>query len=60
MNSLLIALAAIGALCGPRIDSGAEDPKVINCQIKMADCITTAERSMTAERALAKCIKEVK
>jgi len=60
---MLMAMAVIAALCGPRVQNGdsiggfRKDAK--QCQVEMTKCVKS--KSMrSVEDALAQCIEEVK
>lgn len=61
MNPLLFAIAAIAALCGPRVQHGGSDQErqqVKQCQVEMLKCVQSKQGNV--ENNLAQCIGETK
>lgn len=61
MSSLLIAITAIAALCGPRVQptaSAGNRADAKQCQVEMLKCIKA--KSTPVDESLASCIQEIK
>ncbi len=65
MNELLLAIAAIAALCGPRVQMGSGmgssttvRTEVKQCQVEMLKCVQSKQGNMST--ALAQCVGETK
>ena len=59
--NFLIAIAAIAALCGPRVQNESGDnlrTKAKDCQVQMVKCVKA--KAMPLEDSLAVCMQEIK
>ena len=61
MSSLLLAIAAIAGLCGPRVQNESGEvlrTKAKECQVQMIKCVKA--KAAPVDESLVACMQEVK